>query len=323
MRKYPTPAEALIAFVLASAVPTAADPAVPAVLQPPGQASQQASQLAALQLNQTLDTFHPTPRQTIALRDFLGGRGERPFALGMQPNGLFLFDLRDAANQRTGQFAVGADAGEGSIFLARVSGPATFDMTRRAAPPRLVNSKMRGAVSALLTATLASGPYEAATGHGRDMFLHDRPMLALTLGPIAAPDRVIQTEASYFPDGSGFARLLRAPVGMSAALPIHVGVKYYPALEGDGRKAFRAAVLGVDADFIATLADFGNKVPCPPAGCASPPIPVSLKGDAHLTRWPHAIVPSAPPGLIAQISPPPVLPPLPDILNDNAPQPVR
>jgi hypothetical protein len=95
-------------------------------------------------------------------------------------------------------------------------------------------------------------------------------------------------------------------------------MKYYPGIDADGKKAFRDAVLGVDADFSATLADLGNKVSCPTAGCAAsqPSATIKLLGEAHLTRWPHAIVPTAPANLVALISPPPALP---DILNDSYP----
>jgi hypothetical protein len=312
MQKHPTPAETgfilLCIAAFASMTPALGDPpTVPAV------------PASAPTLGQTLDSFHPTPRQTIALRDFLG-RSEKPVALGTQPNGLYLFDLRDAQNTRTGQIAAGVDPSDGSIFVARLGGPAVFDMTRRSAPPRVVNAKVRGAVSALLSGSLAAAPYESLTAKNRDAFLRDRPMLALNAQPVDESARVIETEASFYPDGSGFYRIVRATVGPgSAPAPLHVAAKFYPALESDGQKAFRAAVLGVDADFTASLADLGNKIACPTAGCsaANPSATVTLNGELHLTRWPHAVVPSAPANLIAQIAPPA----LPDILQTPYPPP--
>jgi hypothetical protein len=311
MRKHPTPAEAGLIVLCAAAVLISV---APALGEPP------AVPATAPTLGQTLDSFHPTPHQTIALRDFLG-RTDKPVVLGLQANGLYLFDLRDGQNARAGQIAAGVDP-DGSIFIARLAGPAAFDMTRRSAPPRVVNTKMRSAVSALLSGSLAAVPYESLTAKNRDAFLRERPMLALTAQPVEEAGRVIEMEASFYPDGSGFYRLVRASVGASAATaPVHVAAKYYPALESDGKKAFRAAVLGIDADFHATLADLGIKIACPTAGCsaAQPLSPVSLDGELHLTRWPHAVVPSAPPNLIAQIAPPP--PPLPDILNMPYPPP--
>jgi len=326
-RLHPAPAEARTrAFYAAAALLLAASPAVADPAAPPAAT---APMPAGPTLNQMLDSFHPTAKQTIALRDFLGARSDKLVPLGAQPNGLSYFDLRDAKNQRTGQLAVGSDPNDGSIFLARVNGPAVFDLARRGVLPRVQNTKMRGAISALLAGTQAGPAYEAITAKQRDLFLRDRTMLALALQPITFPDRVIASEATFFADGSGYFRTIRAPVQPPAAPmlntttvkppqpPIHIAAKFYPAVEGDGQKAFRSAVLGVDADITATLADLGNKVPCPPTGCA-PAAPVMVKGDIHLTRWPHAIVPSAPASLIVQISPPPLLP---DILQDPSTNP--
>jgi hypothetical protein len=140
-------------------------------------------------------------------------------------------------------------------------------------------------------------------------------------------------EASFFPDGSGFYRILRAPIGATVAMPTHVAAKFYPALQSDGQRAFRSAVLGIDADFSASLQDMGIRLSCPASACAAqkPTPPMALTGELHITRWPHAVVPSASQALIAAIAPPP--PPLPDVLNDQpqspnplqppAPQPMR
>jgi hypothetical protein len=199
-----------------------------------------------------------------------------------------------------------------------VSGPAVFDPSRRASLPRIQNSKMRAAVSALLAGAEAGAPYEAVTAKTGDLFLRDRPAMALTPQAVAYPDRILEAEGSFYADGSGIVRSLRAPVGVAnpAMAAIHVAAKFYPALGSDGQKAFREAVLGVDADFTATLSDFGNKMPCPIAGCRAvqPTSPIALKGAIHLTRWPHAVAPSATAALIAQISPPPTLP---DVLQDG------
>ena len=265
-------------------------------------------------LNQALDALQPTPKQTIALRDFLG-RTDKLVPLGAQADGLAYFDLRDSQNHRVGQIAVGHDDAEQSIFIARLSGPAVFDPSRKAQLPKVQNAKMRAAISATLAAAEAGPVYETATAAGRDLFLRIRPLLAVAPQPATSPDRVIESEASFFSDGSGIVRGFRAPVGTAAPMPIHVAVKFLPALEGDGQKAFRENALGVDADFTATLADLGNKVPC--AGTCPPPAPMVIRGEAHLTTWRHAVVPSAPANLIAQISPPP---PAPDVLQDGATQ---
>jgi hypothetical protein len=306
---YPALREARRALLIIGALaaliaPAKADPAIPAI-----------SNVPQLSLNQTLDSFHPSVKQTIALRDFLGSLRDKPVALGPQPNGLYLFDLRDPKNMRTGQIMVGADQNEGSIFIARLSGPATFDVTRHTNPPRVLDPKMRGAIHNLLAAAQNGPVFDTAVTAQHDLFMRDRPMLALTPLPTAYPDRIIESEASFFPDGSGMLRGLRAPVGVAnpAMAAIHVSAKYYPVMTGDGEKAYRDTVLGVDADFTMTLADLGNKIACPVTGCAAPVAPV-INGQVHLTRWPHAIVPSAPANLIAQISPPP--PPLPDILQN-------
>jgi hypothetical protein len=286
------------------APPVSADPTAPSINQP--------------SLNQTLDSFQPTPRQTIALRDFLG-HTDKIVPIGQQANGAFLFDLRDAQNQRTGQIATMRDDSESTIFIARVSGPAIFDTTRQATAPRVLDPKIRGAIAALLAGAEAGPRYEALVAKYHDLFLRDRPLMALTPQPVAFPDRIIESEASFFSDGSGFFRSIRAPASTATNGAIHVAAKFYPILTADGQKAFRDTVLGVDADFTATLADLGNRLPCPPAGCPAA-APIVIKGEVHLTRWPHAIVPSAPAGLIARISPPP--PALPDILQDpqTAPQ---
>jgi hypothetical protein len=298
-----------LAALLLAITPAFADPAAP-LLAPP-----------AATLSQVLGSLTPTPKQTIALRDFFSGRNDKVLPLGAQPNGLSYFEMRDAKNQRTGQIAVGRDDSDGSIFVARVSGPAVFDPSRRAVLPRVQNTKMRGAVSALLAGAEAGVPYEAVTAKNRDLFLRDRPAMALTPQPVTYPDRILEAEGSFYADGSAIVRSLRAPVGVAnpAMAAIHVAAKFYPALDSDGQKAFREAVLGVDADFTATLSDLGNKVPCPVAGCTAtqPAAPIALKGDVHLTRWPHAVAPSATPALIAQISPPPTLP---DILQDGTQQ---
>jgi hypothetical protein len=177
----------------------------------------------------------------------------------------------------------------------------------------VLDPKMRGAIQSLLAGAEAGPVYEAAILRNHDLYMRDRPLLAVLPQPVTFPDRVILSEASFFADGSGFFRSYRAPVGVKASAqpPIHVSAKYYPALEADGTRAFREAVLGVDADFTATLADFGNKV-CSGTACTVPAT-MTIRGDVHLTRWPHAIVPSAPANLIAQISPPP--PALPDVLQ--------
>jgi hypothetical protein len=293
---------AAICFSLPGALAAQADPFLPP---------------SAPTLNQTLDSFQPTPKQTIAIRDFLG-RSDRIAPQGQSADGLFYFDLRDANNQRIGQIAVGRDNAEHSIFIARVSGPAVFDPSRRARMPRATNTKMRASISAALAGAEAGPVYEAATAASRDLFLRIRPGMAIAPQPTAAPDRIIELEASFFSDGSGIVRGIRAPVGaVNVTTPIHVSAKFLPALEGDGKRAFRENAVGVDADFAATLGDFGNKLPCPPGGCP-PSAPIVIKGDLHLTTWRRAVVPSAPANLIAQISPPP---PLPPILQDPLEQP--
>jgi hypothetical protein len=45
---------------------------------------------------------------------------------------------------------------------------------------------------------------------------------------------------------------------------------------------------------------------------------VKLDGEPHLTTWRHAVVPSAPANLVAQISPPPATAP-PNVLNGSTP----
>lgn len=265
-----------------------------------------------LSLAQALNSFDPTPKQTIALRDFLG-RTDKVVALGAQSDGLSYFDLRDAQNHRVGQIAVGHDDAENSIFIARLSGPAVFDPSRKAQLPRIQNAKMRAAISATLAGAEAGPVYETATSAGRDLFLRIRPAMAVAPQPAAGPDRIIESEASFFSDGSGIVRGFRAPVGTAVVMPIHIAAKFLPALEADGQKAFRENALGVDADFTATLTDLGNKVPC--TGSCPPPAPMVLRGEAHLTTWPHAVVPSAPANLIAQITPPPAPPT--EVLPDN------
>ncbi|HEY1837824.1 MAG TPA: hypothetical protein VGG36_09220 [Rhizomicrobium sp.] len=273
----------------------------------------QADPAAAPTLGQTLDSFHPTPQQTIALRDFLGPRGDKLVALGVSANGLAIFDLRDAKNLRTGQIAVRNDAEEGSIFVARVNGPAAFDPNRTIAPPRVQNAKMQGAIAAALADAKDGEAYEAAIAKGHDLFLRARPMLALTLDPLAG--RIAESEASFFADGSGFVRILRAATGNTAATPVYLGAKFYPAIKGDGQKAFRDSVIGVDADFTATLASLGEGPVC---RACPPPTPVRLSGEPHSTIWHHAVVPSAPANLIAQISPPPAAS---KVLNDRPTSP--
>lgn len=268
-----------------------------------------------LSLAQALNSFDPTPKQTIALRDFLG-RTDKVVPLGAQSDGLSYFDLRDSKNQRVGQIAVGHDDSEQSIFVARLSGPAVFDASRKAQLPKVQNGKMRAAISAALAGAEAGPVYETVTSAGRDLFLRIRPLMAVAPLPANGSDRIIESEASFFSDGSGIVRGFRAPVGTAAAMPIHVSAKFLPALEADGQKAFRENALGVDADFTATLADLGNKVPCATSTCP-PPAPIAVRGEVHLTTWAHAVVPSAPANLIAQISPPPPPPPAPDILQDN------
>jgi hypothetical protein len=315
------PAEAGLRLSLIAACMLAAPPALAQVtISGAAPAATATTAPVGPTLSQTLDAFHPTAKQTIALRDFLGARGDKVVPLGAQADGLTYFDLRDATNQRTGQIAVGADTTEGSIFIARLSGPAIFDASHRATMPRVQSAKMRGAIGAALAASEAGPPYEAVTAKSRDMFLRDRPMLALTPQPVTFPERVIEMEASFFSDGSGFFRLIRAPVGVTNPVlaEVHTSAKFYPAIQGDGQRAYRAPVIGIDADFNATLADFGDRASCPVAGCTAsqPTAPITLKGEVHSTRWPHAVVPSAPANLIAQISPPP---PLPDILQNNPP----
>src|SRR6185312_2766057 len=217
-RRYLAPAEMcflVFVFLTGAAV---ADPAVPPAAAP------------GLTLNQTLDSFHPTPKQTIALRDFLCARGDKLVSLGLQADGLTYFDLRSATNQRTGQIAVGQDTTEGSIFIARLTGPAIYDPSHRAQLPRVQNPKISGAVSALLAGAEAGAHYEAITARGRDLFMRDRPMLSVAPQPVSYPDRIVEMEASFFSDGSGFLRVIRAPVGVTnpAMATIRVSSKFFP-----------------------------------------------------------------------------------------------
>jgi hypothetical protein len=296
----PALAETVFATALLICGPALADPA--------------ASPAASPTLAQTLDSFHPTPQQTIALRDFLGPRSDRLVALGVSANGLAIFDLRDAKNLRTGQVAVRHDEDDGSIFVARVAGPAAIDANRSLTPPRVQNSKMQSAISAALGDAKGGEAYQDAVSKGHDLFLRKWPMLALNLDPLAG--RIVESEASFFPDGSGFVRILRAATGGTVATPVYLTAKFYPALKGDGQKAFRDSVLSVDADFTATLASLGEGPVCH-TGCPAA-VPVKLDGEPHLTTWRHAVVPSVPASLVAQISPQAAAPPT--VLNDT-PQP--
>lgn len=271
-----------------------------------------------------LDQLQLTPQQIVSLREFFGQFGRDSKIFGTTTgDGTAVLDLRDPkTNDRLGQLIMRINA-DGSVSVARLSGDAKFDSAHAVVLPLFADSKKRDEIK-LAMATSAAGTVNPETPTAPLPFMQTQRLMRVTLNPpdpkgIKSPATIItasiitQAQATFFPDGSGFASGIRA-TALGADAPkdvrvptLHLFGRYLSKLESDGLRVFRAKTVELAGDVAMSFDAFEARLACAaPGRCgavwslAAPDIASSL----HVMRKENATVPRAPLDLVTSLAPP-------------------
>lgn len=269
---------------------------------------------AANVVGQAVQRLHLSPQQLLSLRDALGdfSRGTQVEASGENQ-----FVLRDASSMAySGAFSLKVNA-DGSLQLDRVSGPARLDAAHSINMPLRLNARSRAQVAGMLagSALLSSGTTSAEGD--RELppsasALPEPSLPAIELTDSKALGSLGSTRAVFYRDGSGWMRMLRAPLGQTGAAPspMRVADRYLPPLRSDGKQVWRDASIEIDSEVPLRVSDLDNRYRCAPGALCNPRGPVVTPSTVHLIRWGKQMIAAVPPALLAQMVPLP--PPNPD-----------
>jgi hypothetical protein len=245
--------------------------------------------------------LHLSAQQLLSLRDVLSGveRGAQ-----VEASGEGLFVLRDPGSMAyMGEFSVVVAAG-GTLTVDRIGGPATLDASQAVALPIRLNPKTKAQILGALAGSQILAT-DAASQQPPALPEERIAALKFTDARIAGP--LLQTRATFFRDGSGVVRTIRAPQMATtggAPAPLRVSDRYLSAIKSDGTHVWRDNVVEIDSDVSLNLSELETHV-CPATGPCSTRRPAVASTGFHLIRWQHQLIAAVPPSLLGQLAPAP------------------
>jgi hypothetical protein len=135
-------------------------------------------------------------------------------------------------------------------------------------------------------------------------------MAGLKLTNATATGAISQAKATFYRDGSGYVRSFRAQIPATdlASTPLRLSDKYFSAVQSDGVKVYRAAIVEVDSDIQIAFADLEMRYGCDLSACKPARGSAPVSNGNHLIKWSRVLVAAVPAQLLAQIAPPPAPP---------------